>query len=255
MTAGSSALRRAARRAAARHEPGNIHYLTGLRQLERRAARRARRRRDALHRLPLHRGRRRRSRASRSVLTKRVADASTSAGRLDGQVAFEADVLPYVAGARRSARQGSSSCRRPASSRRCARSRTRRRSRRSRRAARAADRAFEALTAETWVGRSERELAWRLRELLHAHGVDHLAFDTIVAAGHERREAARASRPTASSRRGRSSPSTGAPASTATAPTARARSRPGRCPTRLRRDLRRLPRGAARRRRRDPARA
>ena len=41
----------------------------------------------------------------------------------------------------------------------------------------------EALTAETWVGRSERELAWRLRTLIHAHGVDHLGFDTHVAAG------------------------------------------------------------------------
>jgi Xaa-Pro aminopeptidase len=51
------------------------------------------------------------------------------------------------------------------------------------RAARAAERAFEALTAETWVGRSERELAWRLRQLMHAHGIDHLAFDTSVATG------------------------------------------------------------------------
>ncbi len=51
------------------------------------------------------------------------------------------------------------------------------------RSARAAERAFEALTAETWIGRSERELAWRLRTLMHAHGVDHLAFDTIVVAG------------------------------------------------------------------------
>ncbi len=51
------------------------------------------------------------------------------------------------------------------------------------RAALAAERAFEALTAETWVGRSERELAWRLRQLLHAHGVDHLSFDTAIASG------------------------------------------------------------------------
>jgi Xaa-Pro aminopeptidase len=51
------------------------------------------------------------------------------------------------------------------------------------RAAKAAERAFEALTAETWIGRSERELAWRLRTLMHAHGVDHLGFDTHVAAG------------------------------------------------------------------------
>jgi Xaa-Pro aminopeptidase len=52
-----------------------------------------------------------------------------------------------------------------------------------RRAARAAERAFEALTAETWAGRSERELAWRLRQLLHAHGVDEPAFDPVIAAG------------------------------------------------------------------------
>jgi Xaa-Pro aminopeptidase len=52
-----------------------------------------------------------------------------------------------------------------------------------RRSALAADRAFEALTAETWIGRSERDLAWRLRQLLHAHGADKLAFDTAIAAG------------------------------------------------------------------------
>jgi Xaa-Pro aminopeptidase len=51
-----------------------------------------------------------------------------------------------------------------------------------RRVALAADRAFEALTAETWIGRSERELAWRLRQLMHAHGVDRESFDTVVAA-------------------------------------------------------------------------
>lgn len=52
-----------------------------------------------------------------------------------------------------------------------------------RRAARVADRAFEALTAETWIGRSEKELAWRLRQLLHAHGADDASFDAIVASG------------------------------------------------------------------------
>ena len=51
------------------------------------------------------------------------------------------------------------------------------------RAARVADRAFEALTAETWVGRSEKELGWRLRELLHAHGADDASFEAIVAWG------------------------------------------------------------------------
>jgi Xaa-Pro aminopeptidase len=52
-----------------------------------------------------------------------------------------------------------------------------------RRAARAADHAFEALTAETWIGHTERELAWRLRTLMHAHGVDHLGFDTAILTG------------------------------------------------------------------------
>jgi Xaa-Pro aminopeptidase len=51
------------------------------------------------------------------------------------------------------------------------------------RAARIGDRAIEALTADTWIGRSEREIAWRLRELVHAHGGDDLAFDSIVASG------------------------------------------------------------------------
>ncbi len=51
------------------------------------------------------------------------------------------------------------------------------------RASKIADRGLEALTAETWVGRSEREIAWRLRELLHAHGADELSFDSIVAGG------------------------------------------------------------------------
>jgi len=51
------------------------------------------------------------------------------------------------------------------------------------RAARVAERAFEALTAETFVGRTEKELAWRLKELMHAHGADDVSFDPIVASG------------------------------------------------------------------------
>ena len=52
-----------------------------------------------------------------------------------------------------------------------------------RRAAKVADRGLEALTAETWVGRTEREIAWRLQELLHAHGADAVSFESIVASG------------------------------------------------------------------------
>jgi Xaa-Pro aminopeptidase len=54
---------------------------------------------------------------------------------------------------------------------------------RIRHSALAAERAFEALTAETWIGRSEKEIAWRLRQLLHAHGADELAFDMAIASG------------------------------------------------------------------------
>ena len=99
------------------------------------------------------------------------------------------------------------------------------------RACRIADRGLEALTAETWVGRSEREIAWRLRELLHAHGADELSFDSIVASGPNGAQAARASDGPDRRAAGRSSRSTGACASTATAATARARSRPAGCPT------------------------
>jgi Xaa-Pro aminopeptidase len=104
------------------------------------------------------------------------------AGRLHGRIAFEADSLPYsqvevlgseglelvpatgiVEGLRAVKDESEVE--------------------KIRRAARAADHAFEALTAETWVGRTERELAWRLRTLMHAHGVDHLAFDTAILTG------------------------------------------------------------------------
>jgi Xaa-Pro aminopeptidase len=51
------------------------------------------------------------------------------------------------------------------------------------RASRAAERAFEALTAETWIGKAEKEVAWRLRQLMHAHGADDLSFDSAIASG------------------------------------------------------------------------
>ena len=121
------------------------------------------------------------------------------------------------------------------------------------RAARAADRAFEALTAETWIGRSEREIAWRLRQLLHAHGVDHLSFDTAIATGHERLEAARRA-----DRRHHRDPDArhGRLGRAARRLLLRLHAHPRdrRAPGGAARDLRRLPRGAARGGRRDPAR-
>lgn len=49
-------------------------------------------------------------------------------------------------------------------------------------AAAISDRVFAALAAEQFTGRTEVELAWRVRELFHEHGSSELSFDTIVAA-------------------------------------------------------------------------
>jgi Xaa-Pro aminopeptidase len=104
------------------------------------------------------------------------------AGRLEGTLAFEADVLPYsqaqilgAAGLELHPVTGKVEALRAV--------KDEDEIERVRRTSVAAERAFEALTAETWIGRSERELAWRLRELLHAHGIDHLAFETAVVSG------------------------------------------------------------------------
>jgi Xaa-Pro aminopeptidase len=52
-----------------------------------------------------------------------------------------------------------------------------------RRAAAITDQAYERIAHEQFVGRTERELAWRMGELFHELGADEPAFDTIVAAG------------------------------------------------------------------------
>jgi Xaa-Pro aminopeptidase len=52
-----------------------------------------------------------------------------------------------------------------------------------RQAAAVGDRALEALAAEPFVGRTEKQLAWRLQELLHEHGADDVAFESIVGSG------------------------------------------------------------------------
>jgi Xaa-Pro aminopeptidase len=50
-----------------------------------------------------------------------------------------------------------------------------------RQAAAVSDAVFAALAEERFVGRTERELAWRVRELFHEHGSSELSFDTAVA--------------------------------------------------------------------------
>lgn len=50
-------------------------------------------------------------------------------------------------------------------------------------AAEIADAAFADLLEEPWIGRTERELAWRLEQHLHDRGAEKPAFPSIVAAG------------------------------------------------------------------------
>jgi Xaa-Pro aminopeptidase len=49
-------------------------------------------------------------------------------------------------------------------------------------AAAISDAVFGALAEESFTGRTEVELAWRVRELFHEHGSSELSFDTMVAA-------------------------------------------------------------------------
>jgi Xaa-Pro aminopeptidase len=51
------------------------------------------------------------------------------------------------------------------------------------RAAAVTDRAYERLAQEPFVGRKERDLAWRMEQLLHEEGGHDRAFDVIVASG------------------------------------------------------------------------
>jgi Xaa-Pro aminopeptidase len=102
--------------------------------------------------------------------------------RLSGRVQFEAAVLPYAEWERLSAGKAKLE---PTSGivERLRAVKDEHELDLIRRASRVAERAFEALTAETWVGRTEKELAWRLRESMHAHGADDVSFDSAVAAG------------------------------------------------------------------------
>jgi Xaa-Pro aminopeptidase len=51
------------------------------------------------------------------------------------------------------------------------------------RACEIADRMYERLIEETFVGRTERDVAWTIEQLFHDEGGDVLAFETIVASG------------------------------------------------------------------------
>lgn len=115
------------------------------------------------------------------VQTKRAV-ISALAEQLSGRVGFEADALPYTQWETLNAGKLELHPRRGlVEALRAVKDESELDA--IRKAARVADRAFEALTAETWIGRTEKDLAWRLRQLLHAHGADDAAFDAIVASG------------------------------------------------------------------------
>jgi Xaa-Pro aminopeptidase len=50
-------------------------------------------------------------------------------------------------------------------------------------AAEISDRVFAALAEEQFTGKTERDVAWRVRELFHEHGSSDLSFEAVVAAG------------------------------------------------------------------------
>jgi Xaa-Pro aminopeptidase len=52
-----------------------------------------------------------------------------------------------------------------------------------REAARITDAAYAALAEERFVGRTERDLAWRLEQLMHEHGAHASAFEPVVGSG------------------------------------------------------------------------
>jgi Xaa-Pro aminopeptidase len=52
-----------------------------------------------------------------------------------------------------------------------------------RRAAAASDAAYEELSRDTFIGRTERELAWRMETLLREHGGEGLSFDVAIGSG------------------------------------------------------------------------
>jgi hypothetical protein len=82
------------------------------------------------------------------------------------------------------------------------------------------DAVYGAIAEEPFVGRSERELAWKMEQLVREQGADALAFELIVGSGPT------GARPLGPSPPTRLSSSTRAASSTATRPTARARLRP-----------------------------
>jgi Xaa-Pro aminopeptidase len=107
---------------------------------------------------------------------------NTVAEKLDGRIAFEASALPYdgwellrAAGLELVPRRGVVERLRAVKDESELAT--------IREAARITDQAYAALAEEPFVGRTERELAWQLEQLLHEFGAHAVAFETHVNAG------------------------------------------------------------------------
>ena len=148
----------------------NVRYLTGLDELERGAARRARAR-SALHRLPLRRaragGRRRRARRHRRDMLRRRSPALVAA-----RVEFEADCAHLRAVRAARGRRDRARRRRAGSSRRCGRSRTRPSSTRSAARPRSRTRRSSASPRSGSSGAPSASSRGECEKLLHEAGAD-----------------------------------------------------------------------------------
>jgi Xaa-Pro aminopeptidase len=114
-------------------------------------------------------------------LTKRNLFADL-VGRLSGRVAFEADALTYASWETLAAGELDLVPRRGlVEALRAVKDEGELRAIRA--AAGVTNRVYERLAEEQFVGRTERELAWRVEQLFHELGAEGLAFPVIVAAG------------------------------------------------------------------------
>ena len=168
-----------------RHATGQRPLPHGLRELERRARRRAPTRSCS----PPTAGTWSRPRALEGV---EVVQADRDllgwlGGRLDelaeAPVAFEADHVTVAGHESLASRAAPSSCRRPASSQRLRAVKDEGELEAIRRAARVTDAVYERLAQEPLVGRSEAEVAWWIEQTLREEGAEAPAFAAIVASG------------------------------------------------------------------------
>jgi len=108
--------------------------------------------------------------------------ASSLAEHLRGTVAFEADNVTYAT-YEALARSGADLVPRSGSVERLRAQKDQSELALMREASAIGDKAFAALVEERFVGRTERELVWRMEQLLREHGGEGLAFPPIVGAG------------------------------------------------------------------------